>query len=528
MNAFDWESFLRHWSQAILETMGKEEQQLLPPEVLESGWLGYTGATEAEIARAEARLRVTLPTSYREFLKVSNGWRQTDSFNHRLWSIEHVDLFATRHTMWIKAFTERQETTNISLDDEFQELDEQWESVGISDEEYLQYGEDQDPRKLRLEYLQTAIAISDVGVDSIYLLNPQIVAPDGEWEAWFFADYLPGADRYPSFQAMMEAEYKAFLELREPVAGGSEGAIAPSHPGHIDLIAADELDAARLGLEPDHTHPETSFDPPPTDSPLEIPGGLAPLDWQPLKRLTVELQARQVDDRAEYRTVVNAGEPAQTQVWQGLKEQRLQNWLRQQLAEAQTISLGEAQVDTRQPIAAKTVAPTLFDPAPSAVTVSEGSASLGEKTTETAPPRETDLAINVEIQQLSIRQPTHQILIRSAQLRRSRPMGLGSLESRQPFSVEVEFHLAGECVDSTTLEDVFYKVQVFAQNRTAHQWVDLGATRPMALSDGHRPYIAGLFNKTLEPGMYRLHVVTSLSGAITALSSLELPLLNLF
>src|SRR5262249_28866812 len=31
------------------------------------------------------------------------------------------------------------------------------------------------------------------------LLNPMVVWPDGEWEAWFFANWLPGAARYPSF-----------------------------------------------------------------------------------------------------------------------------------------------------------------------------------------------------------------------------------------------------------------------------------------------------------------------------------------
>jgi hypothetical protein len=36
-----------------------------------------------------------------------------------------------------------------------------------------------------------------------------------EWEAWFLGDWLPGADRYPSFQAMMEAEYINFLEMRD-------------------------------------------------------------------------------------------------------------------------------------------------------------------------------------------------------------------------------------------------------------------------------------------------------------------------
>jgi hypothetical protein len=42
------------------------------------------------------------------------------------------------------------------------------------------------------------------------LLNPNIVTPDGEWEALYFAHWIPGADRYPSFWELMQAEREAF------------------------------------------------------------------------------------------------------------------------------------------------------------------------------------------------------------------------------------------------------------------------------------------------------------------------------
>ena len=64
-----------------------------------------------------------------------------------------------------------------------------------------------------MEYLQTALEISDVGDAGIYLLNPQVVTEEGEWETWFFANWLPGATRYRSFQELMEAEYQNFLTL---------------------------------------------------------------------------------------------------------------------------------------------------------------------------------------------------------------------------------------------------------------------------------------------------------------------------
>jgi hypothetical protein len=66
----------------------------------------------------------------------------------------------------------------------------------LTDEEYLVYGDGQIPGAFRAEYLQTALEISDRGDSAILLLNPQILSKDGEWEAWRFANWLPGAKRY--------------------------------------------------------------------------------------------------------------------------------------------------------------------------------------------------------------------------------------------------------------------------------------------------------------------------------------------
>ena len=208
MNAFNWERFLKRWSQELLESMGQEREQV-PSEVMRSGWLGYPGATEEQIARAEARLETTLPPSYRAFLKVTNGWRQTTPFIYKLWSTEEIEWFSIKRQEWLKAFVE-------PYSDAYEDyLVTQNKTPSIPDDEYFVYGDVQDCSKLRVEYLQTALEISDTGDSAIYLLNPQVMTEDGEWEAWFFGDWLPGADRYQSFCEMMQAEYENFLELRD-------------------------------------------------------------------------------------------------------------------------------------------------------------------------------------------------------------------------------------------------------------------------------------------------------------------------
>ena len=139
-----------------------EDTDDLPPEVIETRWLGFPGATEEQIVAAEARLGVMLPPSYREFLTVTNGWRQPDAFwvanAGSLWSIEQVEWYSG---------------------------------------------------SLYSGHLQTVLEISDNG-DGIYLLNPELISDTGEWEAWFFASWNPGSDTYGSFSKMMQAKYQSW------------------------------------------------------------------------------------------------------------------------------------------------------------------------------------------------------------------------------------------------------------------------------------------------------------------------------
>ena len=79
------------------------------------------------------------------------------------------------------------------------------------------YGETQDSVRFRVEYLESALEISDIGDSAIFLLNPKVLTPDGEWEAWFFGNWLPGANRYRSFAELMEDEYHSFHERNSEV-----------------------------------------------------------------------------------------------------------------------------------------------------------------------------------------------------------------------------------------------------------------------------------------------------------------------
>lgn len=196
MTEDEWKAFLTEYSQELLADDRLRPD--LPLEVVESGWLGYAPASEETIVAAETRLGTQFPPSYRTFLRASNGWRVIDPFIWNMWPCAQIAWFKERNQEWIDAYVEPTR-----------------QRPPLSDAEYLVYGDAQDTVRFREEYLQTALEISDRGDDAIFLLNPKTVTPDGEWEAWAFANWYPGARRYRSFREMMEQVRINFHKMRE-------------------------------------------------------------------------------------------------------------------------------------------------------------------------------------------------------------------------------------------------------------------------------------------------------------------------
>ncbi|MBI4492581.1 MAG: SMI1/KNR4 family protein [Chloroflexi bacterium] len=199
MPTFNWEDLLGQWSRDALRcpTIAKD----LPPEVSNSGWLGYPPATDEEIAAAEARLGTRLPASYQAFLKVTNGWRRTGLFVPRFLSTYEIDWFRTHNQDMIDAWLRGARS--------------QGGPFSVPDEQYFVYGHGQDPARIRCEYLPETLQLSEVWDTEVYLLNPQVMTRDEEWEAWFLAHWLLGAIRYRSFWEMMLGEHKRFLEAAD-------------------------------------------------------------------------------------------------------------------------------------------------------------------------------------------------------------------------------------------------------------------------------------------------------------------------
>ena len=78
MKASEWKDFLATWTRemAARKTRNPNERR----ELNAVHGLGFAGATEDQIRAAEARLGVSLPPSYLEFLRATNGLLQPFSY----------------------------------------------------------------------------------------------------------------------------------------------------------------------------------------------------------------------------------------------------------------------------------------------------------------------------------------------------------------------------------------------------------------------------------------------------------------
>ena len=207
--SFDWRVFLQQISRELLAD--ECIRAMLPADVLTSAWLGYDGASKHEIVRLEKRLGKQLPPSYRSFLAVTNGWRQCGPFIYNMWSCSEVRWFQERNQDWIDAYVH---PGNNGIEVVWPNGQTPPELAPLTDEEYLIYGTKQDSCRFRTEYLQKALEISDVGDSAILLLNPETVNDEGEWEAWLFTNWMPGARRYCSFRELMQGEHESFCRVR--------------------------------------------------------------------------------------------------------------------------------------------------------------------------------------------------------------------------------------------------------------------------------------------------------------------------
>lgn len=197
MSPAQWKSLLTNWSTQLINT---DLASHLDPVDRNLPYLGFPPASPDAISSLEFRLGVSLPPSYRAFLQTTDGFRVISPFIYRLRSIADVDWFRVEHQGWIETWNEPTPYSDPDRPDD-------------PDEEYYDYSRGPE-NGMRASHLGTMLQISDHG-DGVMLLNPLAVTPDGEWEAWFLANWIPGAYRYASFAHMMLETYRSMRELQK-------------------------------------------------------------------------------------------------------------------------------------------------------------------------------------------------------------------------------------------------------------------------------------------------------------------------
>lgn len=202
----DWEAFLSCWEREAMAQLAQEEAPLYFEKIAaERASVSYPPASEADIQAAQERLGVALPPSYRHFLSASNGWLLSQArFN------------SSSEIGWVpgkEPFLMQMHGSDLSASPEEQ----------VPDKNYYVYWADeqsgQDPVHMRSAYFSRLLSIAEQDGGQYYLLNPEVVFEDGEWEAWM---YEPagggGALRYRSFAELMRNEY--YGAVKQPLYGG--------------------------------------------------------------------------------------------------------------------------------------------------------------------------------------------------------------------------------------------------------------------------------------------------------------------
>jgi hypothetical protein len=185
-----WHELLARISAEIVESGSFADE--LSVDAVARRWLGFPAASVKDLAAAEERLGVALPPGYRAFLSTSNGFGPVSFFIRRLRPVAEV--------VW--------------LYDEDPELIAAWcEGTGESADESA---------------LSKALAVSDEYDGARVLLNPTVVDEEGEWEAWFFAHWVPGGEPHRSFRALLEESHARFVDELRAERGEPTPSVAPT------------------------------------------------------------------------------------------------------------------------------------------------------------------------------------------------------------------------------------------------------------------------------------------------------------
>ena len=182
---------IAEWSADVLEVITQlpSDFELASEErvILTSGSMKRAPASQGEIASIEDKLNLSLPPTYKQFLRYSDGlWMASlDGKPGEVLPVADIGLFASLYPKEFGVFAKVK--------------------AEVADREYDRYGDSQDPVHYRTIYGPKLVAVSTMHGSGAYFLNPEVRFSFGEYEAWSFS-FHGGADRYRSFDDLLRSE----------------------------------------------------------------------------------------------------------------------------------------------------------------------------------------------------------------------------------------------------------------------------------------------------------------------------------
>ncbi|MFT2019325.1 SMI1/KNR4 family protein [Streptomyces sp. 796.1] len=210
---FDWRPFLLRWSEEWADSLTDDDVRDADDlAARRARWLGLPPATEEQIVALEQRLGRRLPPSYREFLKVTDGWRHAGGF---VWL-----LAGTADAHWHENESELAEMFAEFLD------------------------EDADAEERRVVDIWHRGLQLDVESDVVHvLMDPEDVAEDDEWTVYTWASWrCEDPQPHANFWEFMQEMYREFHSLRS----GDGSAAAPEFANDTTRRLDDQVAEAKL------------------------------------------------------------------------------------------------------------------------------------------------------------------------------------------------------------------------------------------------------------------------------------------
>jgi hypothetical protein len=220
--------------------------------------------------------------------------------------------------------------------------------------------------------------------------------------------------------------------------------------------------------------------------PLSVQDGT----WKTFASFLIAFQSKQVEGRAEQRTIVRHIEAGTVRIWSGIESDSLHESFASQLQQWIQSQIGES-----------------MQPEPEA-----------EKS------HVTTCAIT-RIIQLRLFQPPQTgmpALVDHA------GQGFSSfVQSGESFALAITFQLTGLKAADIAKQEIRYSAQVYARHRTTGAIASLGDTEATLLVQ-ERPFYTALLPETTlqQPGMYRLQVLVTFQGATIPPAFFDVPMLQ--